>query len=97
MQNNFKEACRIFWMVKGHLNAADHVILDCYDGYFKRIWYNNESYVHEEGFEEAWENKYGSQKNNGSKCRRSELSRKPITQRTSQTISTKLIPDTQIA
>jgi hypothetical protein len=57
---DFKEASRLFWMVKGHLNAEDHVIMDCYDGYFTRIWYNEEAYVNEEGFEEAWENKYGS-------------------------------------
>lgn len=60
---DFKEACRLFWMVKGHLNTEDHVIVECYDGYFKRMWYNEEGYTHEEGFEEAWEKKYGGKQN----------------------------------
>jgi len=55
---NKKDAYRIFWLVKGHLNASEDCILDCYDGYFKRVWYNEESYIHEEGFEEAY-NKLG--------------------------------------
>lgn len=51
---NKKEAYRLFWIVKGHLNASEQCILDCYDSYFKRVWYNEESYIHEQGFEEAW-------------------------------------------
>jgi len=50
-----KEAYRIFWMVKGHLNATEDCILSCYDNYFKRVWYYEESYVHTEGFDEAWQ------------------------------------------
>lgn len=49
-----KEAYRLFWIVKGHLNAPEQTILDSYNGYFKRVWYNEEAYIHEEGFEEAW-------------------------------------------
>jgi hypothetical protein len=49
-----KEACRLFWIVKGHLNASPSTILSSYNGYFKRCWGNNECYVHEEGFEDAW-------------------------------------------
>jgi len=49
-----KEAYRIFWMVKGHLSASEETVLSCADGYFKRLWCNNEAYLHEEGFEEAW-------------------------------------------
>ena len=52
-----KEAYRLFWLVKGHLNTSHQCILDCYDSYFKRVWYNEESYVHEHGFEEAWQKK----------------------------------------
>ena len=54
---SFKEYCRLFWMVKGHLNATDETIIDSYNGYFKRMWYNEESYVHMYGFEEAWSKK----------------------------------------
>ena len=55
--SKIKEACRIFWIVKGHLNATESCILDCYDSYFKRVWYMEEAYYREEGFEEAY-NKY---------------------------------------
>ena len=50
----FKDACRLFWIVKGHLNCNDNTILDCYIGYFKRVWYDQETYYKEEGFEEAF-------------------------------------------
>lgn len=49
-----KEAYRIFWIVKGHLNAPEQCIYDCYDSYFKRVWYMEESYAHENGFEDAY-------------------------------------------
>lgn len=49
-----KEAYRLFWMVKGHLNTNEKTILDSAPGYFKRLWNNNEAYLHEEGFEEAY-------------------------------------------
>jgi len=52
---NKKEAYRIFWIVKGHFNATEECILSCYDNYFKRVWYNEESYIHSEGFEEEWQ------------------------------------------
>ncbi len=55
---NKKEAYRIFWIVKGHFNATESCILDCYDGYFKRVWYMEEAYLREDGFEEAY-NKLG--------------------------------------
>ena len=78
---DFKEACRLFWMVKGHLNAKDHVIMECYDGYFKRMWYSEESYVHTEGFEEAWEKKYGSKQNKRIERRGLELPNQSTTHR----------------
>ena len=52
---NRKEAYRLFWIVKGHFNATEQCILDCYDSYFKRVWYNEEAYLHEDGFEEAYQ------------------------------------------
>ena len=51
---NKKEVYRIFYIVKGHLNASESCIFNCYDSYFKRVWYNEESYLHQDGFEEAW-------------------------------------------
>jgi len=50
-----KEAHRLFWMVKGHLNTTEETIYNSYDGYFKRLWNNNEAYLHEEGFEKAYQ------------------------------------------
>ena len=54
MDVDFKECCRLFWMVKGHLNTSEETIRSSYNGYFKRLWYNNEAYIKEEGFEEAY-------------------------------------------
>ena len=30
-------------------------VLALYNSYFKRVWYNEESWMAEEGFDEAWE------------------------------------------
>tara|TARA_Y200000002_G_scaffold381198_1_gene394561 strand:+ start:1470 stop:1664 length:195 start_codon:yes stop_codon:yes gene_type:complete len=49
-----KEAYRMFYSVKGHINVSPEDALSCYDGYFKRRWYNEESGMYEEGFEEVW-------------------------------------------
>lgn len=49
-----RDAYRIFWIVKGHFNATESCIFDCYDSYFKRVWHNEEAYIYEEGFEEAY-------------------------------------------
>jgi hypothetical protein len=62
---DFKEMCRLFWMVKGHLDSPDEVIRQCYPGYFKRMWYNYEDYVHTEGFEESWKKKIEKNENRG--------------------------------
>lgn len=94
---DFKKACRLFWMVKGHFNTTDAVIVECYDGYFKRMWYNGESYVHTEGFEEAWEKKYGSQQNQRTEPRRSELSGGSTARGTSQKLPTAITTDSQTA
>ena len=50
-----KEAHRLFWMVKGHLDTSEQTILESAPGYFKRMWNNNEAYLHEDGFEEAYQ------------------------------------------
>lgn len=48
-----KEQARIFWMVKGYLPRSQ-MIEDSYDGYVRRLWWNEEAYLRAEGFEEAW-------------------------------------------
>ena len=50
-----KDKYRVFYMVKGHINTSHATIVQSYDGYFKRLWNNNESYIHEQGFAEAWQ------------------------------------------
>ena len=58
----FKESCRLFYMVKGHLNVTDNTIIDSADGYFKRLWNNNErSEYGMEGFEEAYKKRLDKQ------------------------------------
>lgn len=57
-----KWANKLFWMVKGHLipdswSYAD--IRKMEQSYFARLWGNHEACYHEEGFEEAWREKYG--------------------------------------
>ena len=38
-KEEFKEACRLFWMVKGHLNTTRETIpFFSKDSYFKRLW-----------------------------------------------------------
>lgn len=49
-----KEAYKLFWMVKGHLNASESTILESADGYFRRLWGNHEACYREDGFEEAY-------------------------------------------
>ena len=57
MNDDYKEACRLFWLTKGHLyNVSDETILSCYNSYFKRLWGNNERAVYGmDGFEEAYQ------------------------------------------
>lgn len=52
-----KEANRFMWLIKGTLIPLGYSrdnVNSIFKSYFKRIWYNEESYIHEEGFEEAW-------------------------------------------
>ena len=51
-----KEAYRIFYLVKGHLGVTEETARACYDGYFKRCWYNQEAWPREDAFEDAWQN-----------------------------------------
>jgi len=45
-------------MVKGHLNTSEQTMRESYNGYIKRLWNNDEAYMHEDGFEEAYTKKY---------------------------------------
>ena len=51
---DFKEQCRIFYMVKGHLNSTPETIKKCYESYFKRVWYDEETYYKLDGFEDCY-------------------------------------------
>jgi len=51
------EMNRLYWIIKGTLMPQhwdDNTKQACYDNFFKRCWYNEESYLHETGFEEAY-------------------------------------------
>ena len=53
---DFKEQCRIYYMVKGDLTRVDPVqIKKSYDSYFRRMWNNNERFVYsDEKFEKNY-------------------------------------------
>jgi hypothetical protein len=55
-----KEANRFNWIIKGQLidiSENDKTVERLYDSYFKRLWGNIENYLHEEGFEQAYEDR----------------------------------------
>ena len=58
-----KEASRLMWIFKGQLipeGYSDQDILDMHDDFFYRLWGNVERIVYaQEGFEEAYREKYG--------------------------------------
>lgn len=58
---DIKEAYRLFFMVKGHLNCSPETALESANGYFKRLWYDGGDgaplYDYAEQFELAWEKK----------------------------------------
>ena len=66
MSDDFKEACRLFWLVKGHLNTTPDTILSSANGYFKRLWIDGSNGApisdYEQGFEEAYKH-YMEKKN----------------------------------
>ena len=53
-----KEMHKMFWIVKGYI-TTDEVAEQCYDSYVRRTWYNEETYIYEEGFEEAYAARFG--------------------------------------
>ena len=62
-----KEAYRLFFLVKGHLNATPETVLSSADGYFKRLWYAGGNgaplYNYDSDFNIAWKEKYGDDSN----------------------------------
>jgi len=48
---------KVFYMVKGWI-GPDQLVKDCYDGYCRRLWYDEETYYKEDGFEEAYIKKF---------------------------------------
>lgn len=58
-----KEAYRLFFLVKGHLDCTPEMALASADGYFKRLWYDGGDgaplYLYDENFEKAWAEKHG--------------------------------------
>ena len=44
-------------MVKGWI-GPDQLVKDCYDGYCRRLWYDEETYYKEDGFEEEYQKKF---------------------------------------
>lgn len=61
LRNDLKEEYKIFYMVKGHLDASPQTVIECYNGYFKRLWASGCNgaplYDYEEQFEQAWRHK----------------------------------------
>lgn len=70
-KNDYKEEYRLFFMVKGHLNADPETVIASANGYFKRLWYDGGDgaplYDYNEQFEEAWSKLNGEQSNSKSK------------------------------
>lgn len=61
MDDELKEAYRLFFLVKGHLNCTPETALGSAPGYFRRLWYAGSNgaplYDYEEQFEAAWAKK----------------------------------------
>jgi hypothetical protein len=56
-----KEVNRFMWVLKGQLvpdGYSEKDYEDTHKIFLKRLWGNDENYVHEEGFEEAYKEKY---------------------------------------
>jgi hypothetical protein len=62
MLKDLKEEYRLFYMVKGHLDADPATVVESADSYFKRLWAAGSNgaplYDYAEEFEIAWKNKH---------------------------------------
>ena len=55
-----KQVNQMFYAVKGHLFPESYSVEEMrsvYNSYFKRMWGNNEFYLHVEDFEAVWNNR----------------------------------------
>lgn len=66
-QDELKEAYRLFWLVKGHLNTTEQTVLSSANSYFKRLWVAGSNsaplYEYEEGFEKEYQKVLDKQHN----------------------------------
>ena len=62
-----KEAWKLWYMVKGHLNTNEETVLSSQNGYFKRLWLDGCNgaplYDYEEEFEIEWKKLMEKEKN----------------------------------
>jgi hypothetical protein len=58
LRNDLKEEYRLFYMVKGHLDATPETVIGSAEGYFRRLWMAGSNgaplYDYDEQFEQAW-------------------------------------------
>jgi hypothetical protein len=58
MLKDLKEEYRLFYLVKGHLDASPQTVIESANGYFKRLWADGCNgaplYDYDEQFELAW-------------------------------------------
>ena len=61
-REHHKEAYRLFWLVKGHINTTEETVMDSADSYFKRLWVDGCNgaplYHYEDGFEQAYNRRF---------------------------------------
>ena len=55
--DDIKEVHKTFYMVKGYI-TSDEIAKASLNGYIRRLWWNEEAYRYEEGFEEAYAKKF---------------------------------------
>jgi hypothetical protein len=62
LRNDLKEEYRIFYMVKGHLDASPNTVISSYNSYFNRLWRDGADgaplYEYDENFEQEWRKRY---------------------------------------
>ena len=62
-----KEAWKLWYMVKGHLNTTEETVLSSQNGYFRRLWSDGcdgaPLYDYEEEFEIEWKKLMEKEKN----------------------------------
>jgi len=58
LRNDLKEEYRLFYLVKGHLDASPETVVASANGYFRRLWADGCNgaplYDYDEQFELAW-------------------------------------------